>query len=1389
MNRGQKWIIGTAIGFIGAGSIIIGSLPTLLSQSRGKETFLGIVNSQIKGNITIRELSLSWFGEQKIEGFHLIDPSGETVVSIEKFESQASLWSLLWGNREVGSTLLTGLKVKIEEDAAGETNIEKALVSKEDSSKGDSSLKNRSDLMTSSEPLKAITLPFIGQFTLADGEIRLSREGIPPVIIRNLNTQLSIPSRQGPLSLTFSGETEQSGSKGMIDIALTMRGFDHHGKIELLTTAGSIPRLADGGALIGTIKIEQLPTMVLDRLGSLNRTFTYGLVQEIFGETINASQQITWEGETLSSLSVLKSPRVTASIEGKTESGRFLLSSPGKIEAIATPNLLKFFGITELSLKSPMNITVGIDAFSFPLNDPNADLNSLLLSTQFTASPSQIVLHPSEKSIELNKMVGALAFHPARKSRSFEVTIEGTEGSKPISLSGKGVTRTDSDSSQVEFTAVDFPVGLIDELAGLNGLATEVIGSKITANIQGSKEPKLPIVMSIDLSSPNLTAKKSRIAIRENEIEWEHTVESEPIQFQLKRGLLTKFGAGEFEAFLPEKIQLAISIEKFRAPREFDANKVSATARVRIQEATFSNLPQIGDLAIQNGEFFLTNDSSKGGKFQADANATILNPENPIRLAVGDTSRLQAKGDLKLFDDGLFALENLKVSFASNQLETTFQSKISKDRVVTLTNPFTVDYTLVPEAMLKLGWINPKTPSPTSITRIHFEIEPFTFPLDGSDYSMIRLKGKTAVDRMEVESKQASLYAEITELTSRFDLSLDGKRGEIHFDAKSRLSKEQDKYHKMSGNAVVTNWLDKEELNNQSMGSDLHFVFEQFPMPLLETVSGMSGLTTLTGSALHLEWNSVLTGLHSPKGTIDFLLTGERLQFTGAFGLDKSITLSKSPAKLKWKIDPTRYVALREILLEKGLAGKRLREVDLMEEGTLELALHNLNIPSVKPGNPLPYDKIAFNTTFSLAPFVLYDKQYDQVTKLDQFYAKIDSNGLSKQIAFDSKVEGHVEKLPTSFTLKGDINELFTVNGELNEKKASIDLTGQVNQFPVTVLSTMLNLGDESEKILDAMFGGTLVANANVKLREMQGPMSLTIQSNNGTASIAAYAGNGKITLTQPAEAKLKVNEKLSAELLQFLNPIFKSVTSSGEPIRLKIEPTGFSIPIDPFNLSEAKIGKGTVELGKLQAKRQSNYLDAILEISSQLFQQKKLFDSELVDVWFTPQYFSVKDGVLTMERMDALIDGKYHFCTWGNPGLDLKNQTINMRFGITKDTLENQYGIKNLKDEYVMSTAIKGPLSNVKINEKDIAGRLLALKTVNLDKTLGSILGGQLLKDPKAPKPTTNPFPWGELKKSDKVKEQEKKAASDQTDPKEGEKKKKDPKKDLKKSLFDLIK
>lgn len=109
----QNRFFTTSILILSALFLLIASLPSILSTSWVKDRLLNSVSSEINGSVQAENITLSWFGPQKVEGVRLLGPHGEEVATLYSLTTDTSLFAFMSSNPTLKGTRIQMLNAEL----------------------------------------------------------------------------------------------------------------------------------------------------------------------------------------------------------------------------------------------------------------------------------------------------------------------------------------------------------------------------------------------------------------------------------------------------------------------------------------------------------------------------------------------------------------------------------------------------------------------------------------------------------------------------------------------------------------------------------------------------------------------------------------------------------------------------------------------------------------------------------------------------------------------------------------------------------------------------------------------------------------------------------------------------------------------------------------------------------------------------------------------------------------------------------------------------------------------------------------------------------------------------------------------------------------------------
>ncbi len=240
--------------------VLAAALPSLVSSSWGREMALEIINSSIPGKILVEQLELGWLGPQKISGFTLKDPAGQTVLTAAKGEADASLLTLFRSPLGANQIAIEQLNATIQVDQQGFSNLEKSL--------------KRS---CCSPELSATTQPPL------------------TLLLQQVNGHINLARDDQPLEIQLEGESSYNGQLGKMAFHLKLDKQVFEKILEQHNDLSAVFANNGSSAMVAHAQIDRFPVALIDQFLNLSDASQSGRAVALLGETLNFTLDQTLE--------------------------------------------------------------------------------------------------------------------------------------------------------------------------------------------------------------------------------------------------------------------------------------------------------------------------------------------------------------------------------------------------------------------------------------------------------------------------------------------------------------------------------------------------------------------------------------------------------------------------------------------------------------------------------------------------------------------------------------------------------------------------------------------------------------------------------------------------------------------------------------------------------------------------------------------------------------------------------------------------------------------------------------------------------------------------------------------------------------------------------------
>jgi len=448
-----------------------------------------------------------------------------------------------------------------------------------------------------------------------------------------------------------------------------------------------------------------------------------------------------------------------------------------------------------------------------------------------------------------------------------------------------------------------------------------------------------------------------------------------------------------------------------------------------------------------------------------------------------------------------------------------------------------------------------------------------------------------------------------------------------------------------------------------------------------------------------------------------------------------------APAAIRYTVTPERFALLRALTTGVPVKGKA-PILTLASPAEITGEVTALTLPlSLASGTGLR--DVTATATVSIDTVALSDGKSSAA--LSGIRASVNASPLSKGVAFHCEGRGQVADASTadagSIVIYGTATDILDAEGNLSTKGMEAKLSADIKKLPVALLANAMGLQARTLERVDALLGDSADITASADLRGLTGPLKADVKSSNSTLTFNGALADGALTLVKPLKFQATMTPKLSQVILKDINPLLITAVGSDRPLRFDVDVEGFYLPLVPFDKGKVQVGRATLDVGKVVLTN-----GGPMGIIISILRAHKVEQLKETTAWFTRQYISMKDGAVTVERMDLLVADAFHLATWGH--INWPKNSAALFLGLSPQAVKKAFGIAMPKGNMFV-IEMKGTPDKIKIDTKKTTARVAALIATGKTGKTGQIIGQLLdasgvdIAGEKPPAPTTQPFPW----------------------------------------------
>lgn len=1275
---------------------VIAILPTILSTSWGQQQLLSLANKSIPGSIEADAVHLSWFGPQSAERVLLKDPDGKPVLSITDVSTNNSLFRLLFSH--ASSFEVHQLTATLQEEPSGLTNLHRALGS---------------------------------QYLIEKVANRLERLPLT-VRLNDVNAQFI----KTPFSINIQGQTLHDNIAGNFIVKLDQNTLN--------------------------VDLKHFPVTVIDYLASLQNARLSGLLRSAFGETLDLKMQREMADHDALLDVQAKSSTMQANFTGLLKSDRFVLNQPSHISLTLTPALLDLLTRSQktntlITLTHPTQAEILIEELILPWSflEPHQhkdNSNPIAMRAQLDLEKADFTSPAITGPVSLQQMHLSVNAPTSSEKATLQLQGQAILSGNPTQLNLNADFEKPShidelldvlkSHTNLHIELKNAPLATIEQWLGWDHLLQENLGTYAEITLHTHSTPanaNIQLKVASDkLSIPNIQLRL------DNQLSLEEPV---TIHYQLNPATLEhiagieKLGVADSPMHLEltlNKLLIPISRENLWKKRNLTelatSDKAFVDIALRSNSTTHLTLPNVGPIDV------VKIDGDLIGNPFANTNchcSVQLQPDQHTKFgaALGQSIQATLACTLQYANSNHWRLPSLALEAKSNLFQANLQGQLTDDLLV-LTEPAQIDYHLTPSSFKLLTPDNGAKLRLTKPAQIHLSINPSKISIN--QLSKILLSGQIHSDELSlltnVTPSQQSQQITIQDLN--MPLTIDGANNhiDIAITGQTLLGQENLK-GTIKGNATFNRWLNQAhtiDFDNAPILAKVETT--NLPVALFSALYPYDGLEQLIGKSLNLELDLQTTDWRTQAGTLGLKILSDQLKCDASLKFADQLLVNDpvQPITIQASISPEGFATLRHMLLQSDDHA----QLRLLSPSKVAVNIRSLQFQWKKTsGATNPYRLSADLTIDKLNAVNRFQKKL----LLDDITISVDSADMAQKIAFHAEATERSTHQANPIVFSGKLENFLTDTGDLNIPNLTVNMEARSPQLPASLFCQIACLDDSIRQKLEALLGETINTNLKLQLHRMNGSILANLHGANGNLKLDSQLIDGVLTLNQPFEAEVAVTPQLGKSVLQDIIPILGGVLGADQPVKINISPKGFVLPLSSLDLSEMQIGQATLKLGKM---RFSNHGE-LAEVFSLLNSNNK----KELNVWFTPLYLSMQNGILTIYRMDMLLMDTYPIAIWGK--VDPVKDKVNMRIGISASALSQALSLAGIDSNAMLQLPFTGSLGNASIDKTKATAKISALVAQSQGGPHGLIIGtfldiaGGALSEDKPPPPTTDPLPW----------------------------------------------
>ncbi len=370
-----SYIVGVAILI---SLLLVVGIAYVLTTGWGQTKILDLVNQNIPGKVLAKDIHLSLFGDQKIEGLELVGNDGEVIVKVDRIDVASPLFKLVATQNLGGTAEIKGLEAKLQLSSKGTFNVNDAL-------------------------------------GLPSPEIK-SAALLTPVILKNVNANIKFENLFSKMDISASGTTQQGSEQGFFEL-----------------TGQGEPNFSPSLQLKGS----HFPVAILDQIIAIKNPKIAGMARLALGDSADFIVTLNGDSNSSNFEGKITTSNLLTAFKGTLNSDLLTLQTPTDVNFRLTPELYTKLSQLYLLGKAPaisqiVPVKLTISTLNLKLNDFEPDLNKSDVIATASIGQTAINLDDAKGRIDIESLNAQFNSVSNNPNVSIKIHTQGKQNGNPL---------------------------------------------------------------------------------------------------------------------------------------------------------------------------------------------------------------------------------------------------------------------------------------------------------------------------------------------------------------------------------------------------------------------------------------------------------------------------------------------------------------------------------------------------------------------------------------------------------------------------------------------------------------------------------------------------------------------------------------------------------------------------------------------------------------------------------------------------------------------------------------------------------------------------------------------------------------------------------------------